>query len=347
MSAVAAYGALGGSEAAPRRRGRFTSSLTVPELLEAVARVAQAAAKNGQDPANLTKRIWDTARVLSGEDLPQAETIRQRLRLSWEAVLTCALLPPEDRGIYLRNRDDPDWGINFGELTPEYLSRILQAAALRLPAGSFLSALAYDRIIEDLEAEARASRHAEPSRHPRSVGILARFGGDWEKALANAGLPVPPKQQPSPNRVEIPAMVEALEKVVIALGGKLPNRNYFQAWCAIKGIPLRSRPGWWATTVAELRKQRAAAGLTTPERVSPYRDLPALPARAEKNRSIKWNRESVIEALRLYAHYHQSGRWPSEHDYQTKAVGNPDLPSLAALQRHGPFSALCKEAGIL
>lgn len=118
MSAVAAYGALGGSEAAPRRRGRFTSSLTVPELLEAVARVAQAAAKNGQDPANLTKRIWDTARVLSGEDLPQAETIRQRLRLSWEAVLTCALLPPEDRGIYLRNRDDPDWGINFGELTP-------------------------------------------------------------------------------------------------------------------------------------------------------------------------------------------------------------------------------------
>lgn len=347
MSAVAANGALWGAEAASKKRGRFASPLTDPELLEAVARVARLAAGKTQDPVSLTKRVWDTARTLGGEDLPQAESIRQRLKLSWTQVLTCALLRPEDRGLYLRNRDDPDWGVNFGELPPDYLSRILQAAALHLPPGAFLSALAYDRIIEELEADSQRSRHAEPARHPKSVAILARIGGDWDQALTNAGLPIPPKSVPCPRRVDVPAMVLALDRSVVALGGKLPNLRYFQAWCAIRDIPLRSRPGRWEKTVAELREQRALQGLTLPDRVSPTQSLPPLPVRAGKNRSIKWTHETVLQALRIYSHYYQSGPFPSVRDYQTQAAGNPELPALAALQRHGHFSDLCKEAGIL
>jgi len=314
-------------------------------VLDGVAAVALAA--SGGDPTQarrLTKHAWTRARgMVPMGTLPGAETVRQRVGLTWSETLALALRPVESRPTFVGQRDGSVRG-RWGELGDQVALRVLRSAAAEL--GHPPTAVAYDALVRRLEAESLRWRRAAPLRLPRSTLVLQRFD-TWESALAIAGLVASPRSMPS--RVKpVPSLVDTLDRCIDATG-VLPVSQYVLAWAACVDIPVGRRATSWASVVKAVRAQRSARGVATPDAPTAARDCPPLPAPVRRRRrcTFRHTRQDVLESLRQYAAQNlRDGRPPRRRDYLAAAQRDPLLLAASVLQRHGGFQTLCREAGI-
>lgn len=317
--------------------GRELVSEDAHATLDRIGRVAVAAVGSTDDAASVSKRRWDRERRSLGEPGPSAETLRQRFGLPWSTLLEVALAPAGERTLLIGRAAGTDDHFAGSE---ETLVRALAAVALRL--GGPPSALSYDAVARQLEAE-RARRRLPALRLPSSVTIVALFGS-WEAALVRARL-LEEGEARKPRTRELPPAWQSLDRFVSETA-KLPSRKWFEKWCQAKRIPVGREVKGWPQVVARMRAERAARGEQTPAKVTIATKMPPLPEGeprgARKRRRA--TRSDALESLRLYSATLAPGQLPSQRHYREVARSEMAMVGAATLSKFGRFHDLFREA---
>ena len=180
------------------RRSWFRAERTLGETLDGVADVALAVCSGNHEKAlSLSKAEWDAGRLKSGRsDLPTAQTIRQRLRLSWPRTVELAFADPYARATVLAHWSGAKADA-LGANGPALAKRTLCAVALRL--GHLPAQFEYDEVVRQMGAASRRLKNARrrefrrstlertiPLRLPSSAFLAATFG-TWSAAVVASG----------------------------------------------------------------------------------------------------------------------------------------------------------------
>lgn len=332
-----------------RTAGRFASALDDVQLIRLIGRIAQLA--NEADPVSTTQVAYDRARAdHSFAEAPTAAASARRLGMAWPALLEVACDPERDPQMTLAalRRPEPE------EVSLEEAVMALRIVSVRL-GGAPLNPGRY-------EAERQAMITADPRRHHAaaaaaegelglpSVGQLERLGAFGE-LLQVAGLDHGADAQPD---LGVP-VGEALERFLTEQGF-LISYVLLCRWANVRGFRVeRLRPRSYLDVAAELRANRAARGLWTPERPTPKNErVPDLQPRDGDEplgpRQRTWSYEQSLDALvRAMAELPPGGGVLTQRAYRAIAKGRADLPSASVLSRiaakYGTtFSAMREEA---
>lgn len=308
-------------------------------LMVALAEIALSATHGcSAEAARLTKRAWDAERTRLGrDDVPRAESIRQRLGVSWVVALDIALGEAGGRlrllGLAGKSR--------FAEssLTVEEVLNGLRGAARRL--GTYPTISSYEAHRAWFNARSSA-RRADGVRLPCVETIAKRFGSfpaalDQAGIVAAAGVAGPPRPE------KAPPMIDTLDQFVTE-ESFLPRRDYFLRWAAARGIAVGRERGAWTATIDALRQRRSERGDPTPARALPTSQAPPLPP---PNRRKNHRRQDAVASVALWAKEHlRPGDPPKWRAYLEASRVDPRLLAVSIINRHGPFAGLCAEAGL-
>ena len=322
--------------------GRFVARLGLGAVLDGLAAVALT--DSAGDPAKaltISKAAWDLARLSQERlNLPTADAISKRVRLSWSRTLVLAQAEPSRRTTLLGQWDNHHCA-EWGEDGPDLAVRALKAVAARI--GRIPKAFEYDDEVRAIELESQRRKAWKPLRLPRTTYLLSLYG-NWQMALEASGLELPPAGQ---RRHPTPTLAESLDRCIDGVG-VLPTSQYFLAWCARMDIPT-SRIRGWATVVDEVRGRRQSRGAATPGKASSTKASPPLPAPVSRQRRAAFlhSREAALASLQRYGKLHlPAGNLPSQRHYLRACREDPELIWPASISRRGKFHDLCHEAGI-
>ena len=322
--------------------GRFVARLGLSAVLDGLETVALSAVENDRDQAlTISKAVWDRARLSQERfDLPTADAICKRVRLSWGRTLALALAEASRRTTLL-GQWDSSHAAEWGDDGPELAVRALKAVTARI--GRIPMAFEYDYEVRAIEMESQRRKAWKPLRLPLSTYLLSRYG-KWNTALEASGIELRPAGQ---RRHPAPTLAESLDRCIEEVG-VLPTSEYFLAWCVRKDIP-RPRLRGWADVVDEVRARRQSRGAATPDRVTPAKVSPSLPTSVVRRRRAAFlhSREEVLASLRRYGKLHlAAGDLPRQRHYLLACREDPELIWPATVGRLGRFHDLCREAGI-
>jgi hypothetical protein len=322
--------------------GRFVARLGLSVVLDGVAAVAFSAAAGDRDQALIvSKAAWDRARLAQERrDLPTADAISKRLRLSWSRTVALALTDASRRTTLLGQWDSPH-SAEWGDDGRESAVRTLKAVAARIER--IPTPFEYDYEVRAIELEGQPRKAWKPLRLPLSKYVLSTFGS-WPVALEAAGLALDPVRQ---RRHPAPPLVESLDRCVDEVG-VLPTSRYFREWCARLDIP-RPRIREWTALVDEVRSRRQSRGAAMPDSATSAKDSPPLPPRAVRHRRAAFMRprEEVLASLQRYGKLHlPPGEMPRQRHYLLACRQDPELIWPTQISRKGRFHELCREAGI-
>jgi hypothetical protein len=322
--------------------GRFVSRLGLSAVLDGLETVALSAVENDRDQAlTISKAVWDRARLAQERlDLPTADAICKRVRLSWRRALALALAEASRRTTLL-GQWDSSHAAEWGDDGPELAVRALKAVTARI--GRIPAAFEYDYEVRAIEMESQRRKAWKPLRLPLSSYVLSTFG-TWNTALVASGIALPRAGQ---RRHPTPTLAESLDRCIDHVG-VLPTSEYFLEWCARMDIPTPRLRGW-AGVVDEVRARRQSRGAATPDRVTPAKVSPSLPTSVVRRRRAAFlhSREEVLASLRRYGKLHlAAGDLPRQRHYLLACREDPELIWPATIGRLGRFHDLCREAGI-
>jgi hypothetical protein len=153
--------------------GRFVSRLGLSAVLDGLETVALSAVENDRDQAlTISKAVWDRARLAQERlDLPTADAICKRVRLSWRRALALALAEASRRTTLL-GQWDSSHAAEWGDDGPELAVRALKAVTARI--GRIPAAFEYDYEVRAIEMEPAAQgleASAAPPQQLRAVHV--------------------------------------------------------------------------------------------------------------------------------------------------------------------------------
>jgi hypothetical protein len=281
-------------------------------------------------PAQVSQRTFDAAPERSRLELPVARSISRQLKLPWPAVLELALAPPETHAHRLGRaltRPEQSW------LTEEHISYVLRLVARRLGVES-VSPDQYRREREAMLAVSRRRRRR--LRLPTEDQLRIAVGGDWDAALALAGL-----SARKPHAGVGVSTVELLERCYQAHGAQ-SSAEELRRFARANRIPFQpDRRRTWNECVAAWKQERRARGLAVPDGLPPRGQRPnysrnigaALPG---ERRRRDWSHiEDCIEIVIVYLDQLAPNARSSKRSYQDWAAGRDDAPSYSAFDAHG------------
>lgn len=285
----------------------------------------------------ISQRAFDVGRENSSRfaDLPPARSIARQLRLSWPSVVELAHAPPRTHAHRLGRaltRPEQDW------LTEEHIAYVLRVVARRLDAQT-LSPDQYRR-----EREAMLSVNRRRRRHlrlPTEDQLRIAVGGDWDAALALAGL-----AERSPHLGSGVSTVELLERCFNAHRAQ-PSAEELRRFARANRIPYQpDRVRSWNECVAAWKKDRRARGLGVPDALPPRSQRPNYSrnvgaARAGEQRRRDWSHlGDCVEVVILYLDQLPPRERSSKRSYQDWADGRDDAPSYSAFDAHGGWGKI-------
>lgn len=339
------------------RRSWFRAERTLGEILDGVADVALAVCLgNHENALSLSKAEWDAGRLKSGRsDLPTAQTIRQRLRLSWQRTLELAFADPHARATVLAHWSGAKADA-LGANGPALAKRTLCAVALRL--GHLPARFEYDEVVRQMGAASRRLKNAQrrefsrstlertiPLRLPSSTFLAATFG-TWSAVLAASGAA---DQLPEITPTKPPSAADTLDHF-IDVYGVVPAATYFEKWCRRMDIPLPDTK-LWSEVVLEVWRRRYERGVPTPSNRTLSRDCPPLPdpVTRERRHRHQITMEDTLASLRLYAYlYLESTSLPRANHYRAACLRDRRLVWPGDFRRFGlTFQEMCQRAGIV
>lgn len=338
------------------RRSWFRPTKTPAEILDGVADVAiLACAGNRERASAISKSSWDAARLSFGrQDLPTAQTIRQRLHLSWTRTVQLALTDPSRRTTLLGQWDGSRVG-PLGNDGPELAKRTMTAVALRL--GHIPTSFEYDVGAKQLGMASRRrknSRGAEAPRSSRSQAIPLRLPSSvyqvevfesWPGAIEASGAG---RLFPRSGKREIPLATDTLDEFIEKYG-ILPAQTYFVEWCRRMDIPIPAGRRW-SDIVDEVWRRRCGRGAATPMTRTLSRNCPPLPATLPKLRRFRHgiSFEEALASLRRYgALYLEPASLPRQKHYMAACRRDRQLIWPQTFGKFGKtFHEMCREAGI-
>lgn len=324
----------------PRRNGRFVARTGPDNSLDELRELILATGE--PDP---TIAQVDALRLERGEPIPSVRTLIIRFgHIGWPRLRSLALAPVAERGrlesLFAATRPETSWD-------PELVVRGLRAVAER--TGQVPSQIEYDLAVAEIHQEWIRQGVDSPPWLPCAGTILAH--GPWGYMLAEAGLAEP---RPEPARTPNPApSVFDTAMACYEDTGVLVAHPHLREWARARGLRLpaqETRPPW-PQVVAAVRELCEAKGIEPPTTVK-RRNAPPIEPAAEP---IDWNsgaakgfaysREQVIASLARYLERHTGpGTPPRCKHYQALCAGDPELVSLRALQNHGRWRELVREA---
>lgn len=338
------------------RRSWFQAAKSLTEILDGVAEVALAASSgDGQGAVSLSKAQWDASRLQVGRsDLPTAQTIRQRLRLSWPRTLELALTDPNRRAT-LRGQWEGRGSGSLGAGGRELAKASLAAVALDL--GHIPTAAEYDSAVRRKESSrrrrkggkagesGRASLEATSAlRLPSSSFVVSDFGR-WSSAVEASGAEA--GALPRQPRI-IPPAEDTLDNFIEEYG-ILPAMSYFVEWCRRCDIPLPDDKQF-SEVVTEVWKRRYLRGASMPQAPTRFKKCPPLPPQQPRVRRMRHRvtEEEMVASLRRYGELYLSpDHLPRQKDYSAACRKNPELIWPNAIRKFGKtFQEMCRSAGI-
>jgi hypothetical protein len=318
-----------------RNAGRFAPTLDDIGLISLVGRIAELATE--ADLMATTQAAYDRARIEHGfAEAPTAAASARRLGMAWRTVLEVACNPDRDPQMTLAalRRPEP------AQVSLEEALMALRIVSVRL-GGTPLNPERY-------EAERQAMIATDPRRRAGatlgevvaaedgfdlpSVGQLERLGA-FTELLQVAGL-----EHGSDPHPELGVPVgEALERFLTEQGF-LVSYVLLCRWANARGFRVeRLRPRSYLDVVAQLRADRAARSLWTPERPTPKNERPPdlVPRPGDEPagpRQRTWTYEESLDALaRAMAKLPAGDGVLTQRAYRAIAKGRADMPSAATL----------------
>ena len=288
-------------------------------------------------PARVSQRTFDAAPGRSRLELPVARSISRQLRLSWPAVLELALAPPETHAHRLGRaltRPKQDW------LTEDHIAYVLKLVARRLGVES-VSPDQYRREREAMLSVSRRRRRRRRSRIPTEDQLRIAVGGDWDAALALAGLAAR-----KPHAGVGVSTVELLERCFETHRAQ-PSAEELRRFARANRIPFQpDRQRTWNGCLAAWKQERRARGLAVPDGLPPrgqrpnyWRNVGA--ARAGERRRRDWSHlDDCVEVVILYLDQLGANERSSKRGYQDWAASQPDAPGYSVFDQHGGWARI-------
>jgi hypothetical protein len=332
------------SDTAPDRAldGRFLAQGSFHGELDAVADVARHAAREGEDPTEIGRVRFDTARDALGLALPSAQALVKRIGRPLATIIEMALAADQQRAFAA--------GHDHANETQREFPKSLMLAALRAASrevdGRPPSRLAYDGMVAR-DNESRAARRLPTQRLPHSETIATRFGS-WEHALLEAGL-IESLGATRANPRKAPPAAETLD-VFISEVGFLPGSGYFSEWCKASGIKLGRDLKPWDDVVENCRTIRAARGEDMPERDAPGTKRPPVSETARSAPSTRGRKVVTVAdceaSVRAWSKSGVKGT-PTFRKYKKWAEETEGAVSASSILRAaGSFTKLCRRLGV-
>jgi|GEM_PF-3155640 len=241
------------------KSGKFKSRYDKNALYSLVADVCRFV--DPEEPEEVSQPDFDRSRAAAGHpNAPSARAIYGRLKKPWEEIKRIALDPTRDvnQTIALNSRADAR------KLNPEEIHFALNRVARELEAKT-VSFFDYVRMREKLIAKDK--------RRNGEVGILETLlptahqientCGSWQDALGQAGL----EPYAQPGGVKSGLTISEAYDLIVDLTGKAPRRASFDQLRSRFGISITKTPpaATWPDVEREIRENRVARGLETPE----------------------------------------------------------------------------------
>jgi hypothetical protein len=326
------------------KSGKFKSRYDRNALFPLVADVCRFV--DPDEPESVSQPDFDKSRAVAGHPhAPSGRAIYGRLKIPWEEIKQIALDPTRDvnQTLAMKGREEAR------KLNTEEIHFALNRIARELGVRT-VSFFDYVRTREKLIAK--------DERRNGEGGILATLlptahqienqSGTWQDALAASGLE--PYVQGGSSKKGL-SIAEAYD-LVIELTGRAPRRASFDQLRSRFGISIAKTPpaADWPEVEREIREQRAARGLETPESTLitkaewdaleiPEERLELLPRKRDKGH---WTYERCL--LGLVEFLETPGVEHSWRSYM-KICPDHDWPPASAITRHttwGPMIAAAR-----
>jgi hypothetical protein len=301
-------------------------------MLQGVREVSLLA--DAAEPTKAAQRAFDAAREDSARfsDLPPARSIARQLQMPWLDVLSIAHEPPSKHAHRLGRaltRPEQKW------LTDEHIAYVLRLVARSLGTDS-VSPSEYRREREAMLAGDRSRYlHGRRLRLPTDDQIRIAVGGDWNRALALAGL-----SARAPHSGGGVLTLDLLERCYAAHGAQ-PSAEELRRFARANRIPYQpDRTRSWNECVAAWKEERQARGLDAPAGLPPRGQRPDYSrnvgaARAGERRRRDWSHiEDCVEIVMIYLTELRNVR-SSKRGYQDWAADRADAPGYSAFDAHG------------
>jgi len=299
-------------------------------------------------PASISTRAWDDARPRSERfaDVPSAKRICEHLGLPWAKVRELAFMAPASQRIALGHALNDQQG-NW--LTPEYSDFVLALIARRLGARTLTPRQYRVETTAMLRADRARRLHGGQLRLPTEDQISA-VAGDWDRALAHAGLAERPRGGGNRPRTRSATVVEVLERCFERYGTE-PTSAELMDFVRGNRIPLAAKSGRnWASYVEEWKAGRRARGLPVPDGPPPTderwdysQDIgAALPG--ERRRRSWDDFDELVEWVMRYLAQLRPGDRSNERGYTDWAAEQHGAPWPSAFDAHGSWTVVREAA---
>ena len=294
----------------------------------------------------MSQREFDRARTNLDKwaAVPSARQICARLNVSWRPLLA-ALFEPDrdvDKFVSHKQRTAVAHGLDDGQI-----AATLRIVATRLGVTTLRPAQ-YDAERAELRSEnQRRYRHGAALTLATANQII-RAAGDWDRALAVAGLDERPALTGSqPSEV---SYHEAVRRFLESQGA-MPTSTQLERLAAAQRFPLPRIPaGGHKQALLEVQAAFAAEGRWAPATYPPKNrrpvydfEGPSAADRPEGRRVKRYSKEDCLAGVLAYLVESGPGERASQKRYGAWAVGTPH-PAPSALGRHGGWTALLAEA---
>jgi hypothetical protein len=289
---------------------------------------------DAEQPIEIPQRAFDAAREDSARfsDLPPARSIARQLRMPWSDALALAHEPPSTHAHRLGRaltRPEQNW------LTEEHIVYVLRLVARSLDVDS-VSPGEYRREREAMLAvDSSRYLHGRRLRLPTDDQIRIAVDGDWNRALALAGL-----SARAPHSGVGASTLDLLERCYAAHGAQ-PSAEELRRFARANRIPYQpDRKRTWNECVEAWKRLRRARGLSVPAGLPPRDQRPNYSrnvgaARAGERRRRDWSHiEDCVEIVMIYLSELGSVR-SSKRSYQDWAAGRDDASAPSIFDQHG------------
>ncbi|MGB1583390.1 MAG: hypothetical protein ACPHCI_06340 [Solirubrobacterales bacterium] len=309
---------------------RFQSQFTDAQLLDAAIEVIESMSVAGIEK---TQRRFDAHRAEAGvPDLPRADSICSRLKISWVKLCEMPDRNARGRAVAFGRR-------NVSESIAEWITDEQIGFAIRLAAhrhGSLTITAADYRRERDKLMKERCAEAVLPDEE-QILGMV----GSWPAALAIAGLPIDDALERELGRL---VRVNAVLDRALEAHGTIPTLYELLAFVRANDLDLPDRINPYPAVVKQWRARRLAQGIATIEYEPRKYGRPDFSRRViwEEPRRIRrgyWTEALAVDAVARFLESRAPGEPTTRKAYVDWSRGNRDAPSAAYLDRwFGGFS---------